>query len=72
VWDEAAARWARPAHILCDSQTGNIGWDLTDPANAGRTEAELRARDRAEYAAPRRPGARWRYLGVCYADRLLG
>ncbi len=41
-------------------------------ANAGRTEAALRARDRAEYAAPRRPGARRRYLGVCHADRLLG
>jgi hypothetical protein len=70
-WDQAAARWVRTPTILCDRATGNIGWDMTDPANVGKTEAQLRARDRGSYA--KRPtGAHWRYFGVCYADRILG
>ena len=71
-WDAAANKWVRTPTILCDSKTGNIGWDMTDPENAGKTEAVLRARDKASYSGGPRGGAHWRYFGVCYADRLLG
>ncbi|MBV8970981.1 MAG: hypothetical protein JO290_01680 [Sphingomonadaceae bacterium] len=68
VWD--GSRWVRPATIVCDPLAGNIGWDMTDPANHGRTPAALHARDVASYA--RGHGAHWHYSGVCYADHLLG
>jgi hypothetical protein len=71
-WDPTANKWIRPAHILCDSMTGNIGWDLTNPENAGKTEAQLHARDEASYRRPPGPGAHWKYIGICYADRLFG
>lgn len=71
-WDAAAGKWVRRPTILCDSTTGNIGWDTTDPANAGKTEAELHARDKASYSHPPAPGAHWKYFGVCYADAILG
>lgn len=70
-WDPAVNMWVRTPSILCDSQTGNIGWDMTDPENAGKTEAQLRARDGASYSNPPRPGAHWKYFGVCYADHVL-
>ena len=53
VWDQATGGWVRPSHILCDSQTGNIGWDMTLDANKGKTEAQLRARDSGSYSRPR-------------------
>lgn len=64
--------WVRNPDIICDTQTGNIGWDMTDPANAGQTEEQLRQRDRNTYRRGRRAGDNWRYMGVCYADRILG
>ena len=70
-WDAGAKAWVRTPNILCDSKTGNIGWDMTDAENAGKTEAQLRARDSASYSKPPAPGAHWKYLGVCYADRVL-
>ena len=70
-WDAATGKWVRPTTILCDSKTGNIGWDMTDPANTGHSEAELHARDQASYSHPPGSGAHWKYLGVCYADRVL-
>jgi hypothetical protein len=71
VWDAQAGKWTRNANILCDSKTGNIGWDMTDAENKGKTEADLRHRDSASYS--KRPaGAHWKYSGVCYADRILG
>ncbi len=72
TWDAAAAKWTRNAMVLCDRATGNIGWDLKDPANAGKTEAELHMRDAASYSRPPAAGAHWRYYGICYADRVLG
>jgi hypothetical protein len=71
-WDETAQQWVRTPTVLCDRTTGNIGWDMNDPANAGKTEAQLHARDSASYAHAPLPGAHWRYFGVCYADRILG
>ena len=72
AWDAAAGKWKRNPNVLCDRATGNIGWDINDPANAGKTEAELRKRDAASYSHAPTPGAHWRYYGVCYADRVLG
>ena len=63
--------WVRNADILCDPATGNIGWDMTDPENNGKTVAELHKRDAGTYS--KRPsGAHWKYSGVCYADAVLG
>lgn len=70
-WDSGAGAWVRKTSVLCDSATGNIGWNMTDTRNAGKTEAQLRARDKSSYSAGRKSGAAWRYLGVCYADRVL-
>jgi hypothetical protein len=71
-WDEQAKQWVRNPDILCDTKTGNIGWDLTDPENKGKTEAALRTRDKATYTVPRPAGVHWNFFGVCYADRVLG
>ncbi len=68
IWD--GTHWVRPADIVCDTHAGNIGWDMTDPANHGHSAATLHARDVASYATGH--GAHWRYFGVCYADHVLG
>jgi hypothetical protein len=70
-WNAKAGKWIRHPNILCDSQTGNMGWDMTDPQNAGKTEAQLHTRDAKSYSSPPQAGSHWKYLGVCYADRLL-
>ena len=70
-WDDQARHWIRNPDILCDRQTRNIGWDMTNAANAGKTEADLRTRDHP-YAVPRPAGARYNFFGLCYADRVLG
>jgi hypothetical protein len=69
-WD-AKAGWVRKSNILCDSATGNIGWDMNDSANSGKSEAELRKRDHGSYSKPPASGAHWMYSGVCYADKVL-
>jgi hypothetical protein len=68
VWDTATNAWVRNPNILCDSTAGNIGWDMSDPVNAGQTEAQLHTRDAASYRRGPRAGAHWDYYGVCYAD----
>ena len=70
-WDTKAAKWIRKATSLCDSQTGNIGWDMTDPQNNGKTEADLHKRDSGSYSKTPGAGAHWKYTGVCYADHVL-
>ncbi|MEO8595989.1 MAG: hypothetical protein ABI759_21890 [Candidatus Solibacter sp.] len=72
VWDAANAAWVRNPGILCDAATGNIGWDMTDPQNTGKTAAELHKRDSGLYSRPPAAGAHWKYSGVCYADAILG
>lgn len=72
VWNTTAGAWQRPENILCDTATGNIGWDLTDSENKDKTEATLHARDSGSYSAPPAAGSHWKYMGVCYADRILG
>lgn len=70
TWD--GTKWVRDGNILCDTATGNIGWDKTDSRNQGKTEAQLRARDKASYSGGRKSGDPWKYSGVCYADRIMG
>lgn len=70
TWDGKA--WVRNPDILCDTRTGNMGWDMTNPDNAGQTEAQLHKRDQADYRGGRTKGDPWIYSGVCYADALLG
>jgi hypothetical protein len=72
IWDSKAGKWARNPNILCDSATGNIGWDMSDPENSGKTETELHKRDCRSYSKPPMAGAHWKYSGVCYADAILG
>jgi hypothetical protein len=70
-WDAKAGAWVRKTEILCDPATGNIGWNMTDPQNKGKTVAELHKRDAGTYSH-RPSGAHWFYSGVCYADAVLG
>lgn len=72
VWDAKAGAWARNPNVLCDSKTGNIGWDMTDAENKGKSETDLRKRDSGAYSGGPGAGAHWKYFGVCYADRILG
>ena len=71
VWDPPKG-WIRKPAIFCDSQTANIGWNMTDAKNQGKTETELHARDSHCYARPPHPDDGWGYFGVCYADSILG
>jgi len=71
IWD-AENGWVRDPNILCDAQTGNIGWDMTDPENQGKDAQQLRQRDSSSYSRGWKLGDRWRYFGVCYADAILG
>jgi hypothetical protein len=71
-WDNSQSLWVRHPNILCDSATGNIGWDMTDTENTGKTEAQLHQRDRASYGAAPGSNSHWKYSGVCYADKVLG
>jgi hypothetical protein len=71
-WDAESGSWVRNRTIMCDSKTGNIGWDMTKPANKGKSEGELHKRDEGTYNAPPGADANWKYSGVCYADHILG
>ncbi len=70
-WSAATGAWIRKANILCDSATGNIGWNTSDAQNVGKTEAALRSRDKGGYSSAPGANAHWGYFGVCYADKLL-
>ena len=70
VWNGTA--WVRNANVLCDRLAGNIGWDMTLPVNAGKTEQALHQRDSAGYKAGHVATSHWQYFGVCYADHILG
>ena len=73
VWDAKGLAWVRNANILCDSLTGNIGWDITEEDNKGKTEAQLHKRDARPKGGydKRKAGDKWIYSGVCYADAIL-
>jgi hypothetical protein len=74
-WNAASASWVRKKNILCDSNTGNIGWSMDKEKNKGQTEAELRERDKDTYSKGTKGQSDdhpWAYKGVCYADHVLG
>lgn len=74
-WDADKNEWVRKENILCDSQTGNIGWDMSKTANSGHTESELHNRDKDSYKLGSKGKTKeheWFYTGVCYADHVLG
>lgn len=71
-WDAATSAWVRTSTILCDTKTSNIGWDMSKPANTGKTEAQLHLRDSASYKALPSAQANWKHSGICYADHVLG
>ncbi|MFO1064946.1 MAG: hypothetical protein U0892_13865 [Pirellulales bacterium] len=62
----------RNPNIVCDTLTSNRGWDMTDDDNKGKTEAELRKRDKDTYNETDKTSRNWGFFGVCYADRILG
>lgn len=71
TWDNNAKEWVRNPNWICDTETGNIGWDRTKSTNTNQTEAELHKRDSDEYKSPPKKSERkWDYTGVCYADHL--
>jgi len=70
-WDSKKQVWVRHKDVLCDTKTGNIGWDLSDTDNSGKTESELHKRDSSKYSKGPGNNARWKYSGVCYADKIL-
>ncbi len=71
-WDAKAKAWVRNPNIVCDTQDSNAGWDMTNPANQGKTVTQLHARDSAAFSAGRpAAGANWSRFGECYADHLL-
>ncbi|WP_082582687.1 hypothetical protein [Frateuria sp. Soil773] len=71
VWDDKTKQWVRNDNILCDTETGNIGWDMTKEDNKDKTEADLHKRDKGEYKKPpAKKDRKWTYTGICYADHL--
>lgn len=71
VWNNQKNAWERNPNILCDTNTGNIGWDMRNSSNSGKSEDELHERDKDEYKTPPKKDKRlWNYTGVCYADHL--
>ncbi|WP_374403618.1 hypothetical protein [Niveibacterium sp.] len=73
TWDAETKSWVRSSTTLCDTATGNIGWDTTEKDNKGKTESELHERDKGTYANPKKDKTeanKWRYTGVCYADHV--
>ena len=74
-WDAASSVWIRKKNILCDSNTGNIGWSTDQERNKNKTEAELHKRDKDTYSKGSKGQSvdhPWEYRGVCYADHVLG
>jgi hypothetical protein len=65
--------WERNPTMLCDSQTGNMGWDTSVTANQGKSESELHERDKEQYSqmgAGQNAQHPWKYSGICYADHV--
>lgn len=71
VWDAKAGAWVRNPDIVCDTGTGNIGWNMQNAQNMGKTPEELHKRDVAQYKGGKKAGENWMYSGVWYADRIL-
>ncbi|SDX45809.1 hypothetical protein SAMN05444064_1222 [Pseudomonas syringae] len=74
VWDATSTFWVRKNNILCDSNTGNIGWSTDNEKNKDKTESDLRGRDEDTYKEGTKGQSDehpWEYKGVCYADHVF-
>ncbi|MNF88946.1 hypothetical protein D3C84_714500 [compost metagenome] len=74
-WDRVSASWVRKKNLLCDANTGNIGWSMDNEMNKDKTQAQLRERDKDTYSKGSKGQSDdhpWQYQGVCYADHVLG
>ncbi|CAE6934673.1 hypothetical protein [Paraburkholderia domus] len=74
-WNPQTQAWERNGDVLCDPATSNIGWDMSNPINAGQTADQLHERDKKTYKkmkAGRDKDHVWTYSGVCYVDHLMG
>lgn len=72
-WSETEKNWKRKSNLLCDDETGNIGWDTAEKVNKDKTEAELHKRDQDKYGqgkAGQTKEHKWMYTGICYADHV--
>jgi hypothetical protein len=72
-WNSTTKKWQRKKSILCDSQTGNIGWNMDISSNDKKTELQLHNRDKDEYGKMKSGQTSehsWKYTGVCYADHI--
>lgn len=72
-WDAKEKKWVRNPNILCDDNAGNIGWNISSAANAGKSSADLHKRDVGTYAKGKSGQSKdndWTYTGVCYADHV--
>jgi hypothetical protein len=59
--------------ILCDTATGNIGWDSSESVNKDEKLEALHERDKDTYKqgkAGQTSEHKWTYTGVCYADHV--
>lgn len=73
TWNQQTQSWERNPTMLCDSTTGNIGWDTSNTANQGKSEDELHERDSQKYPLMKSgqdAEHAWKYSGVCYADHV--
>lgn len=60
---------------MCDPATGNIGWDMSNPTNSGKTIDQLHERDKDTYKDMQKGRNKdhvWIYSGICYADHVAG
>lgn len=72
-WNDKTEKWQRNESILCESQTGNIGWNMDIKSNNGKSEADLHKRDKEQYKKMKSGQTTehpWIYTGVCYADHI--
>jgi hypothetical protein len=73
-WDQALVAWVRKKNILCDANTGNIGWLMDDEVNKDKPADELHERDKDTFKNGKKGQSdnhSWAYSGVCYADHVL-
>jgi hypothetical protein len=73
-WDSISKAWIRKKNILCDSTTGNIGWNVDKEKNKNQTKEQLHDRDKDTYKKGTKGQSSenvWTYTGVCYADHVL-
>ncbi|WP_042269918.1 hypothetical protein [Paraburkholderia heleia] len=62
-------------NVLCDPTQGNIGWNMDNPSNAGRTADQLHERDKGQYSQMKAGQSKehpWTYTGMCYVDHIFG